>query len=142
KALEWQTPLQGVALLRAEGIGIFYEIFTKADNQLVVTEYGVQSKRELCFGRTLDATKAVAQANYEARIRSALVPIAPAGEPLTLSKRPVAFRLKDYADGWILFNDEEKALRVSEHMGALMQGLYVRDDTPLVAPAGEAGWRM
>lgn len=44
-----------------------------------------------------------------------------------LSKRPVAFRVKDFADGWILFDDEETANITAEKMGALMQGLYARD---------------
>lgn len=43
------------------------------------------------------------------------------------SKRPVAWRVKDYGDGWIVFQDEEAAYRLSEKTGALMQGLYVRD---------------
>lgn len=45
----------------------------------------------------------------------------------TPSKRPVAFRVKDFADGWILFTDEKAAYDESERTGALMQGLYVRD---------------
>ena len=43
-----------------------------------------------------------------------------------LTKRPVAFRVKDYADGWILFDDEETANLTAEKMGAHMQGLYAR----------------
>lgn len=46
-----------------------------------------------------------------------------------MSKRPVAFRVKDYADGWILFQDEEAAYSLAEETDALMQGLYVRDGT-------------
>lgn len=46
-----------------------------------------------------------------------------------LAKRPVAFRVKDFADGWMLFQDEESAYKASEDTGALMQGLYVRDGT-------------
>lgn len=47
-----------------------------------------------------------------------------------LRKRPVAFRVKDFADGWILFHSEEAANHESEAMGgALMQGLYVRNGT-------------
>jgi hypothetical protein len=48
-----------------------------------------------------------------------------------LQKRPVAWRLKDFADGWIIFQDEAKAVREAEQMGGLgiMQGLYVRDGT-------------
>jgi hypothetical protein len=46
-----------------------------------------------------------------------------------LAKRPVAWRVKDYADGWIIFQDEEAAYKCHEETGALMQGLYVRDGT-------------
>ena len=44
-----------------------------------------------------------------------------------LAKRPVAWRVKDFADGWIIFQDEARAYHEAEHTGALMQGLYVRD---------------
>lgn len=44
-----------------------------------------------------------------------------------LSTRPVAWRVKDLADGWIIFQDEAKAYHEAERTGALMQGLYVRD---------------
>lgn len=47
-------------------------------------------------------------------------------EQEALAKRPVAFRVKDFADGWTIFQDEEKALREADETGALMQGLYVR----------------
>jgi len=43
-----------------------------------------------------------------------------------LDKRPVAFRVKDFADGWIIYTDEAKAYAEAEATGALMQGLYVR----------------
>lgn len=46
-----------------------------------------------------------------------------------LAKRPVAWRVKDYADGWIYFDNEEVAYKTAEATGALMQGLYVRDGT-------------
>lgn len=46
-------------------------------------------------------------------------------------KRPVAFRVKDHADGWLLCHDEEVANHEAEEMGgALVQGLYVRDGSP------------
>ena len=45
-----------------------------------------------------------------------------------LTKRPVAFRVKDYADGWTLYLSEEVANNVADEMGgALVQGLYARD---------------
>ena len=50
-------------------------------------------------------------------------------EPLRLQKRPVAFRVKDYADGWIIFQDEQQANDYADKTGALIQGLYVRDGT-------------
>lgn len=43
-----------------------------------------------------------------------------------LQKRPVAWRVKDFADGWIIFQDEAQAYEEAERTGALMQGLYVR----------------
>lgn len=43
--------------------------------------------------------------------------------------RPVAWRVKDFADGWIIFQDEAAAHHEAEVTGALMQGLYVRDGT-------------
>jgi len=66
-----------------------------------------------------------------ARLRAALA-AAQAGAP----KRPVAWRVKDYADGWVVFQDERAAYAMHEETGALMQGLYVRDGTPFPAPAG------
>lgn len=57
-----------------------------------------------------------------------------AAEPAGLEKRPVAFRVKDFADGWILFHDEEKALAEADETGAVMQGLYVRDGAAPQAP--------
>jgi hypothetical protein len=66
------------------------------------------------------------------------------GEWPELTKRPVAWRVKAFADGliddgkllsadgintWILFDDEAAANRHAEDTGALMQGLYVRDGT-------------
>ncbi len=47
--------------------------------------------------------------------------------PVRLSTRPVAWRVKDFADGWIFFQDEAAANREAEQTGAAMQGLYVRD---------------
>ena len=46
-----------------------------------------------------------------------------------LAKRPVAWRVKDYADGWIIFQDEAAAYKEHEATGGLLQGLYVRDGT-------------
>jgi hypothetical protein len=47
----------------------------------------------------------------------------------SLGKRPVAWRVRDYANGWIIFQDEKEAYDYAEKTGALMQGLYVRDGT-------------
>ncbi len=45
-----------------------------------------------------------------------------------LSEGPVAWRVKDFADGWILFRNQDDAYRYAEETGSLMvQGLYVRD---------------
>lgn len=48
---------------------------------------------------------------------------------LRLVKRPVAWRVKDFADGWIIFQDEAAAYKLHEETGCAMQGLYVRDGT-------------
>jgi hypothetical protein len=46
-------------------------------------------------------------------------------------KRPVAWRVKDYADGWAFFLDEAKAKEMADAMGgALMQALCVPPLTP------------
>jgi hypothetical protein len=44
-----------------------------------------------------------------------------------LEKRPVAWRVKDFADGWIMFQNENDANVYAASTGALIQGLYVRD---------------
>lgn len=44
---------------------------------------------------------------------------------------PIAWRCKDYADGWILFHDEAKAIDCQKETGCLMQPLYT------AAPEGE-----
>lgn len=56
-----------------------------------------------------------------------------------LQTRPVAWRLKDFADGWIIFQDEGEAVAEAEQMGGLgiMQGLYVRDGSPVPDGRGE-----
>lgn len=50
-------------------------------------------------------------------------------DKIPLAKRPVAWRVKDFADGWIIYRDEAAAYKEHERTGALMQGLYVRDGT-------------
>lgn len=41
------------------------------------------------------------------------------------SKRPVAWRCKDYADGWIIFQDREKAVAYQAETGCVMQPMIV-----------------
>lgn len=48
---------------------------------------------------------------------------------IALKKRPVAWRCKDYGDGWIIYQDEAEAFAYHEKTNCLMQGLYVRDGT-------------
>jgi hypothetical protein len=55
------------------------------------------------------------------------VPTVTSNGSLPLLKRPVAWRVKDCADGWIIYQDEEAAYFDAEQRGALIQGLYVRD---------------
>jgi hypothetical protein len=59
--------------------------------------------------------------------RAAAPPASPAAPQSDLRKRPVAFRVKDFADGWILFTDEEAAVKEAERTGSKYEGLYVRD---------------
>ena len=50
------------------------------------------------------------------------------------SGEPVAWRVKDFADGWIYHTDEARALRLAEHMsGALVHPVYLHP------PAESAG---
>lgn len=46
---------------------------------------------------------------------------------MTFLAKPVAWRVKDYADGWLVFHDEAIAYRFAKENGAVIQGLYVRD---------------
>ena len=39
--------------------------------------------------------------------------------------KPVAWRCKDFTDGWIVYQDEALALEYQDHTGCLMQPLYV-----------------
>lgn len=51
----------------------------------------------------------------------------------TPTRRPVAWRCKDYADGWVVFQDEEAAFKYHVETDCLMQGMYVRDGSPAAA---------
>lgn len=46
--------------------------------------------------------------------------------------KPVAWRVKDFADGWILFQDRRAAVAEAQKTGALLQSLYI---------AAPAGWQ-
>lgn len=71
-----------------------------------------------CEFDTVEAAQAAAQADFEARIRSALIPPSRAEEP-------VAWRVKDYADGWMYFTAERNARDMGNAMhGALVEPLY------------------
>lgn len=48
------------------------------------------------------------------------------------SADPVAWRVKDYADNWIMLENEEAAKALSQLMGALLQPLYARHPETLV----------
>lgn len=71
---------------------------------------------------TLEYAQAAAQSDYDARIRSALV---------ERKAEPVAWRCKDFADGWILYDSELRARDYKVKTGCLMQPLY---STPPAAP--------
>jgi hypothetical protein len=40
---------------------------------------------------------------------------------------PVAWRVKDFADGWIVYGSEKEARFVADETGAVMQPLYARE---------------
>lgn len=42
----------------------------------------------------------------------------------TTEAKPVAWRVKDYADGWVLYHSEERARRAAEQSDALLEPLY------------------
>lgn len=46
---------------------------------------------------------------------------------------PIAFAVKDYSDGWVLFhhNERDRAMRIAAEMGAMFTPLYA-------APPGDA----
>ncbi len=58
------------------------------------------------------------------------------------SQEPVAWRVKDYADGWILFPRKDWAEHEARIMGgALMQPLFASPGVPVAAKAEAEGWR-
>ena len=86
----------------------------------------VERLRVRVFGK-----KAVAERNEAADEIERLRAIIVADTHVILSKRPVAWRVKDFADGWIIFDDEHAAYKAHEANGGLMQGLYARDGNGL-----------
>lgn len=59
--------------------------------------------------------------------------------------KPVAWRVKDFADGWILFHDEAQARREAEGAGNLVEPLYpaklLEENQRLVDElVGDLGW--
>jgi len=49
------------------------------------------------------------------------------------AEQPVVWRVKDFADGWIYYEDKAHAEAEARHAGALIQPLYA---TAAPAPAG------
>jgi hypothetical protein len=39
-------------------------------------------------------------------------------------RRPVCWRVKDFADGWIYFETEDRARKEAERTGALVEPVY------------------
>lgn len=77
----------------------------------------------------VDAADAIIASGW----RPPILPAEPAGEP-------VAWRVKDYADGWIMFHDESAALREVAETGGLMQPLYLAaPPSPAHAPTSGDG---
>ena len=83
-------------------------------------DFTVQSELSRCG-------KEIAALNIE---NERLKGIIAADTHILLSKRPVAWRVSYGASGWLLFDDEQKAVDSSERLnGAMMQGLYARGAT-------------
>lgn len=51
---------------------------------------------------------------------------------------PVAWRVKDFADGWLLCRTEDEARRLAEGAGNLVQALYASPPDPTAAEVEEA----
>ncbi len=47
-----------------------------------------------------------------------------------VTPEPVAWRVKDFADGWILYHSEAQARREAEEVGSLVQPLFARAAAP------------
>lgn len=61
----------------------------------------------------------------------------PPPSPAPAESGAVAWRVKDFADGWVYHTDEARALRLAAHMsGALVQPLYTH---PSPAPSASMG---
>jgi hypothetical protein len=60
---------------------------------------------------------------------AALTAIEAAGMRVVPMREPVAWRVKDFADGWILFSNENGASRYASETGALMQALAAQEDS-------------
>lgn len=89
----------------------------------------------LCTGPECQTT-AGCKCGYMARMSGAAVVDWSAMKTMTiggnvpkLEKRPVAFRVEDPDDGWILFKSEDDANRYADARELTIQGLYVRDGT-------------
>lgn len=58
--------------------------------------------------------------------------LSPAHGGTAMSDKPVAWRVKDFADGWIIYQSEEEAKRYAVSAGNLVEPLYTRAQSDLI----------
>ena len=92
---------------------------TPAERELLKPDI-VDRLRVRVFGKTVVEERNEAADEIE-RLRAIIV----SDTHVLLSKRPVAWRVMDHPDCWMLFQDEAEAYAIAGDR--LMQGLYTRD---------------
>ena len=74
---------------------------------------------------------------FSANVRNLAAALASHPSPAPAESGAVAWRVKDFADGWVYHTDEARALRLAAHMsGALVQPLYTHPSPAPSAPMG------
>lgn len=130
KGLEWITFCSASGNCDAKTPFGKYVIQSEADGWCLFNEDDASSVHS-----TLDAAKAAAQADYEARIRSALIsPVAPEGS------EPVAWR--GVVDGRTAFlcRTDDEIKRLASDYNAIIEPLYAAPATPVEGLSEWCGW--
>jgi len=97
-------------------LGDLYSVHRLSDSVWTTHWNGTQTTG---WESTFEAAMAVAQADYERRILSALAPS---------DAEPVGWLVKDYADGWF-FVDKESERRIAERQGHGIRPVYTHPDS-------------